>query len=59
MALSKDTRLIEQSAKGLRRVCDWLEALEHVRVDGIDLDKLGEVIHAVDTLEAEVEEMRR
>ncbi len=54
MPRSTDRRLVDQSARALRNVADWLEALDTVSVDPIDLDKLGELIHAVDVLEEEL-----
>jgi hypothetical protein len=55
MSASNDRRLLDQSARALRRVSDWLNDLDTVAIDGLALDALGELIHAVDMAEQEVE----
>jgi len=45
---SEDRRKLEQSARALRRVADWVRDLDTVAVDGEGLDAIGEAIHAVD-----------
>lgn len=52
----RDVRLLDQSVRALLRVSDWLSDLRTVESDPIDRDKLGELIHAVETLKAEAEQ---
>ena len=48
MSASNDRRLLDQAARHLRMVSDWINALDTVSVDGAAHDSLGEVIYAVD-----------
>lgn len=48
MSLSNDKRLLDQSARALRTVADWINDLDTVQVDGRGHDALGELIFAVD-----------
>lgn len=48
MSASRDRRLLDQAARSLRRTVDWLQDLDTVQIDGVEFDKLGEIIWAVD-----------
>jgi hypothetical protein len=49
VSASSDRRKLDQAARALRRVADWINDLDTVSVDGAAHDSLGEVIYAVDT----------
>lgn len=49
MSASEDRRKLDQAARALRRVADWISDLDTVSVTGYGHDALGEAIYAVDT----------
>lgn len=48
MSASTDRRKLDQAARALRRVADWIGDLDTVSVDGHGHDALGEAIYHVD-----------
>lgn len=48
MSQSTDRRKLDQAARALRRVADWINDLDTVSVDGSAHDALGEAIFGVD-----------
>jgi hypothetical protein len=48
MSASDDRRKLDQAARALRRVADWINDLDTVAVDGHGHDALGMAIYAVD-----------
>jgi hypothetical protein len=48
VSASADKRKLDQAARALRRVADWINDLDTVSVDGQGHDALGEIIYAVD-----------
>jgi thioesterase domain-containing protein len=54
MSASRDRRLLQQSARALSNLSEWLRALDTVSIDGEHLDAIGELIHAVDQAEEEL-----
>lgn len=54
MSASADRRKLDQAARALRRVSDWLNDLDTVSIDGHVHDSLGEVIYSVDVALDEV-----
>jgi hypothetical protein len=55
MSASRDRRLLEQSARALSNLSEWLRDLDTVMIDGRVLDNIGEALHGVDVALAELD----
>jgi thioesterase domain-containing protein len=55
MSRSNDKRLLRQSERALSNLSEWLRDLDTVQIDGEHLDAIGELLHAVDQAQAEVD----